>query len=185
MLRRSSSCSSVSRTSIRMRSYHSVCDSPDLCSPQRSSLRSRHQPSPTPRSFIGGRPRQPTSCRQRIRHRRRIRDRRLRVRVPRTHQRMWPKARRRCEPAWATCCCRRRSIHGFQPYFTTGGGRLPRGVWVRSRKRTVGVNTRRRREDLAGWAASRPRGLPRVQTQRATRCYATVHRFYAGLNINF
>ena len=76
------------------------------------------------------------------------------------------------------------AIHGFQPYFTTGGGGLSRAT-----RNAVGNELRRRTPGggvkiaLAG--PIRARVDYRVFRLNGEPLYDTVHRVYAGLNIKF
>ena len=92
--------------------------------------------------------------------------------------------RRRSRPAWATCCCRRRSpIFGLQPYFTTGGG-VYRERLASTRHTGFGLNTGGGvKISLAG--PMRLRSTTGCSNWEAARCYSPAHRFYAGINLKF
>jgi hypothetical protein len=75
------------------------------------------------------------------------------------------------------------AIHGFQPYFTTGGGLFRERLGTES-ETSFGVNTGGGvKISLAG--PIRARVDYRVFTLRGDPLHETVHRIYAGLNIKF
>ena len=77
--------------------------------------------------------------------------------------------RRRCAPAWATSCCRRRSrLPAFSP--TSRPARRLSRVAERRQRDTARRQRRRRREDAARWAAARALRLPRLPAARRRRC---------------
>jgi hypothetical protein len=75
------------------------------------------------------------------------------------------------------------AIHGFQPYFTTGGGLFRERLATQS-ETSFGANTGGGvKINLAG--PIRARVDYRVFTLRGDPLHETVHRIYAGLNIKF
>ena len=75
------------------------------------------------------------------------------------------------------------AIHGFQPYFTTGGGGYRERRDALS-ETNVGINTGGGvKISLAG--PIRARLDYRVFALKGAPLYSTVHRLYAGLNLNF
>jgi hypothetical protein len=75
------------------------------------------------------------------------------------------------------------AIHGFQPYFTTGGGVFHESLGPLS-ETSFGANTGGGAKiSLAG--PIRARVDYRVFRLRGDPLHETVHRFYAGLNIKF
>jgi hypothetical protein len=75
------------------------------------------------------------------------------------------------------------AIHGFQPYFTTGGGLFRERLGTLS-ETSFGANTGGGvKISLAG--PLRARVDYRVFTLRGDPLHETVHRVYAGLNIKF
>jgi len=74
-------------------------------------------------------------------------------------------------------------IHGFQPYFTTGGGAFHESLGTLS-ETNFGANTGGGvKIALAG--PIRARVDYRLFRLKGEPLYDTVHRVYAGLNINF
>jgi hypothetical protein len=75
------------------------------------------------------------------------------------------------------------AIHGFQPYFTTGGGVFREELATQS-ETSFGLNTGGGvKISLAG--PIRARLDYRLFRLKGDPLYETVHRFYAGLNIKF
>ena len=93
-------------------------------------------------------------------------------------------ARRRCERAWATCCCRRR----FRlPACSSTSRRAPGAIasaWATVQETHVGVNTGGGvKVSLLG--PVRARLDYRLFKLRGDPLHSTVHRVYAGLNLAF
>jgi hypothetical protein len=75
------------------------------------------------------------------------------------------------------------AFHGFQPYFTTGGGVYHESLGTLS-ETSFGVNTGGGVK-ISLFGPLRARADYRVFTLRGDPLFSTVHRLYAGVNVKF